>query len=146
MGAFSRLAEVPCFRTSSACALADGHVRRKRYFQPASRQESEETGVCSTVPRLAVLVHVLDVLLRMCSCRSVRLPPDGVDFEAHKCFFAPEVGSFYATHWVAPIVSPSEHAGHLKNCDHYNFRDVFPAAPASEFLPYIRIVVVRGDP
>ena len=64
----------------------------------------------------------------------------------HSCFLSGEPRSLYATHWVAPIVFPYEHDGYLRSCDFYSFSDVFPTAPASEFLPYIKIVTVSGDP
>ena len=64
----------------------------------------------------------------------------------HSCFLSREPRSLYATHWVAPIVWPYEHIGHLNSCDFHSFSDVFPASPASDFSPYIKIVTVSGDP
>jgi len=64
----------------------------------------------------------------------------------HSCFLSREPRSLYATHWVAPIVSPYKHDGYVGSCAFYSFSDVFPTSLVCEFLPYIMIVTVSEDP
>ena len=71
----------------------------------------------------------------------MRPPLNGNDFDMHNCFL-----SLYATHWVAPVVSPYKHHGYVGSCALYSFSHVFPWSLVCEFLPYIMIVSVSGDP